>query len=70
MKWIFLLLLSCAGCSSTNISRLVTALGKDRATVVHKVSTIYGTSFFVRIGDSTNTSTTVTPDGTVTVKSN
>lgn len=57
------------GCSSTNISKLTEALGKDNATVVSKVSSIYGTGYVIRSNPGTNQDVTITSDGTVTIKS-
>ena len=54
------------GCSTTNITKLTTALAKDPAIVVVKVSSVYGVVNFTRIGSNTN-SVTITPDGVVTV---
>ena len=42
-----------AGCSSTNITRLVGALAKDPATVAVSVQSVYGTVYILRTG-STN----------------
>ena len=60
------MIIATSGCSSTNITKLATALAKDQAVVSMNVSSVYGTVKFVRIGGSTN-SVTVNPDGTVTV---
>ncbi len=62
-----LLLLACAGCSTTNITKLTQALAKDPAIVVVKVSSVYGTVNFTRVGSITN-GMTVSPDGTVSMK--
>jgi len=58
------------GCSSTNITKLTTALAKDPAIVVIKVSSVYGTVSFTRIGGRTNETTSVNSDGSVTIKTN
>ena len=62
-----LLLLACAGCSTTNITKLTQALAKDPAIVVIKVGTVYGTINFTRVGSLTN-GMTISPDGTVSVR--
>lgn len=59
------LILLC-GCSSTNVTKLIGALAKDPAIVSVKISSIYGTVNFTRIGGHTNT-VTVTADGTISV---
>ncbi len=66
-KLLFLLPLAIAGCSTTNVTKLVTALAKDPAIVVVNVGTVYGTVKFTRVGSVTN-GMTVSPDGTVTVR--
>ena len=66
MKLLALLLL-CAGCSTTNITKLTQALAKDPAIVVLKVGTVYGTINFTRIGTITN-GMTISADGSVSVK--
>lgn len=60
------LLAMITGCSSTNITKLINAAGKDSAVVSGTVTSVYGTVKFVRVGPTTN-SVTVSPDGTVTV---
>jgi len=62
-----LLLIACAGCSTTNITKLTQALAKDPAIVVVNVGTVYGTVKFTRVGCITN-GMSVSPDGTVTIK--
>jgi hypothetical protein len=62
-----LLLISLAGCSTTNITKLTEALAKDPAIVVLKVGTVYGTVNFTRVGSLTN-GMTISPDGTVSVR--
>jgi len=57
-----------AGCSSTNITKLVGALAKDPATSVVKVTTIYGSISYVRIGVTTNQTVSVNSDGSTTMK--
>jgi hypothetical protein len=69
MKKILLLLPLLAGCSSTNITALVGALKDDPATVSVNVSSVYGTLRFIRTNPRTNETVTVSPDGTVTIKS-
>jgi len=59
-----------AGCSSTNITKLVGALAKDPATSVVKVTTIYGTVSYTRVGVMTNETASVNSDGSVTIKTN
>lgn len=66
-KIISLFLITCAGCSTTNISKLTEALAKDPAIVVVNIGTVYGTVKFTRVGCVTN-GLTVSPDGTVSVK--
>lgn len=56
------------GCSTTNIAETVKALGDDHSTVMHTITTIYGTSKFIRVGAATNSTTSVSPDGTITIK--
>jgi hypothetical protein len=62
-----LLLIACAGCSTTNITKLTEALAKDPAIVVLKIGTVYGTVNFTRVGSLTN-GMTISPDGTVSVR--
>jgi hypothetical protein len=64
----FLLPLLFCGCSSTNITKLTAALAKDPAIVSSRVTTLYGTVSFVRVGGGWTNSVSVSPDGTVTVK--
>lgn len=67
---LLLLLIPCAlltGCSTTNITKLVGALAKDPAIVSVRVSSVYGTVVFNRVGTATN-GVSITPDGTITVK--
>lgn len=68
MKKVILLALTVTltGCSSTNISKVIQELGKDDSVVVHKLGTVYGTSYFVRVGPRTN-SVVISPDGTVSI---
>lgn len=61
---------SLTGCSSTNITKLVGALSKDPATCVVKVTTIYGTISYTRVGVMTNETASVNSDGSVTIKTN
>ncbi len=58
------------GCSSTNITKLVNALAKDPSTSVIKITTIYGNVSYTRVGVMTNETATVSPDGTVSIKTN
>lgn len=71
MKTIAILsvLLLC-GCRSPSkdMAKLVDALAKDPATASINVVSTFGTIKIVRTNPGTNTETTVTPDGTVTVK--
>jgi len=61
------LLLLCNGCSG--IAGVTRALAKDPATVTAKINTVYGTASLVRIGSlPVGTLCTVSPDGTVTIK--
>jgi hypothetical protein len=61
-------LLLCAGCSTTNISKLVQAASKDPATVHLRVSSIYGTVDYWRINPMTNSLPyNISPDGSVTM---
>lgn len=57
----------CSGCSTAGMARITKELAKDPATVVLKVSTIYGTVNLTRVGCVTN-GMVVAPDGTVSVK--
>jgi len=59
----------CSGCSSTNITKLVGALKNDPATVCVNVSSVYGTVRFTRTNPRTNETVTVSPDGTIVIKS-
>lgn len=52
MKLTALSLLFLTGCSTTNITKLVQALGKDPATVAVQVTSVYGTVTFVRVNDT------------------
>ncbi len=66
MKFLFCLaLLSLAGCSTTNLAEVVKAASGDPATIKVRITTVYGTVDFIRIG-ATNISTTVNPDGVAT----
>lgn len=70
MKILPLLLLPLlAGCSTTNITKLVGQLKGDPATVFVSVQSVYGTVRFIRSNPRTNESVTISPDGTVTIKS-
>ncbi len=62
-------LLGLTGCSSTNITKLVNALAKDPATSVVKITTIYGSVSYTRVGLLTNESASVNSDGSVILKS-
>ncbi len=64
---LFLALLLLTGCSTTNITKLTSALAKDPAIVVVSVNSIYGTVKFTRVGSITN-GMTISPDGTVSMK--
>ena len=57
------------GCSPTNISNLVKAVAKDPATVTIKVSSVYGTVSYTRVGLMTNETASVASDGSVILKS-
>lgn len=65
-KLILIPLIALCGCSSTNITKLTTALAQDPAIVSLSVTTIYGNIRMVRVGGSTN-QVSVTPDGSVTI---
>lgn len=52
MKSLLLCLCLTAGCSTTNITKLVGALSKDPACVAVQVTSVYGTVTFVRVGDT------------------
>jgi len=62
-------LIALTGCSSTNITKLVQALSKDPATSVIKISTVYGTVNYTRVGLMTNETASVNSDGSVILKS-
>jgi hypothetical protein len=64
-----LLLIACAGCTSTNVTKWQQAFNNGHPVIVNKLGTVYGTDYLVIIGQQTNTDVTVSPDGTVTVKS-
>ena len=59
-----------AGCSTTNIAELTKALANDPAAVHVRVTSVYGTVDFTRVGGATNETRTITPDGTITIKQN
>jgi len=52
MKCLLLLLCLTAGCSTTNITKLVGALAKDPATVAVSVQSVYGTVYILRTGNT------------------
>jgi len=63
-----LLLLS--GCSATNVSKFITAAGKDQATWKIHVMTPYGSGDYTRIGKmEPGQSATVNSDGSITITS-
>ena len=63
-----LTLLGTTGCMTGQMNKVVTALGKDPATVSIRVTSIYGTITFVRTNPQTNSLPhNVSPDGAVTV---
>lgn len=64
-----LALIALTGCSSTNITKLVSALAKDPATSVVKITTIYGSVSYTRVGLMTNETASVNSDGSVILKS-
>lgn len=66
LRLLLLISLLSAGCSSTNIAELAKAVANDPATVRCRVTSIYGTLDFTRVG--TTNGLTVAPDGTITVK--
>jgi uncharacterized protein YcfL len=71
MKRLLLLslaVLPLAGCTSTNITQLVKALGSDPATVSFRVTGPYGSVSFVRTSPLTNQTVTVSQDGAVTIR--
>jgi len=69
MKRLLLIsLLALTGCS-TNAVKWQQAFGNSKNIFVNKLGTVYGTDYLVIIGQQTNTDVTVSPDGTVTVKS-
>ncbi len=45
-------LLLCAGCSTTNITKLVKELSKDPATVAVSIQSVYGTVYLLRTVDT------------------
>lgn len=57
------------GCVRSNLSELVGKMGNDNATVAAKINTIYGTGYVIRSNPTTNQDVTISPDGTVTIKS-
>lgn len=75
MKRLLLLPLLClplllSGCLRSSFTQAVKAAVNGHLTLVHKISTVYGTYYGVVIPDTTNgMTTTVSPDGTVTVTS-
>lgn len=58
-----------SGCSATNVSKLVNAMGKDKATWKAHVMTPYGSGDYTRIGElAPGQSATVNSDGSITIK--
>jgi len=55
------------GCSTTDITKLVGALGQDSAVVTGTVTSVYGTVKIVRVGPTATNSVVVSPDGTVSI---
>jgi len=53
----------------TNVTKWQQAFSNGHPVIVNKLGTVYGTDYLVIIGQQTNTDVTVSPDGTVTVKS-
>ena len=70
MKMLLLSLLLAAGCAGcTGLASTVKELKDDPAIVTGQINTIYGTAHFTRVGVThTNSTVTVSPDGTITVK--
>lgn len=56
------------GCSSTNISQLMSAMGTNSATVVANVGSVYGTVRVIRTNPQKGQDVTISPDGTVNIK--
>lgn len=69
IKFVLLLplLIAATGCNS--MPKIITALGKDPATVTVRVTTIYGTIYYTRTNPGTNTAPhIIAPDGSVRVE--
>lgn len=58
----------CCGCSSTGMAKLAKELKGDQATISSSIQSVYGTVKFVRTNPGTNSTVTIAPDGTVTVR--
>jgi hypothetical protein len=63
-----LLISICSGCIKSNFAEYASAMGTNNATIVGKISSIYGTGYFIRANPSLGQSVTITPDGTVNIK--
>jgi hypothetical protein len=70
MKTLLLLAaLSCAGCSTTNVARIIEAMGKDPATVHVSIRSVYGVVEIYRVNAGTNSvAHSINADGTITVE--
>lgn len=62
-------LISGGGCVTKKAEKVAEALSKDNATVVVNLGTVYGTAKVIRTNPGTNQDVTISPDGTVSVKS-
>lgn len=67
MKYILIAIavLPLTGC--VQMGALTKELGKDNATVVGNINTIYGTGKVIRTNPRDGQSVTISPDGTVTI---
>ncbi len=71
MKTLLLLSLLLLANGCTGLAKVTKALAKDPATVAVKINTLYGTASLVRIGGMpTNSTATVSPDGTISIRTN
>lgn len=57
------------GCVTKKAEKVAEALSKDNATVVVKIGSVYGTANVIRANPGTNQDVTISPDGSVNIKS-
>lgn len=56
------------GCMGPNAAKLITAAGKDPASVSLEVKSIYGTVIYTRTNPGTNSAPHTVKDGAITVR--